>query len=683
MPLTSGSHVGPYEITARLGAGGMGEVYRARDPRLDREVAIKIVGGGAAPDLERVRRFLAEARSTSALNHPNIVTVYDVGESEAGPFIVTELIEGDTLRDQMRRGPMGVKEALDLAIQAADGLAKAHESGFVHRDIKPENLMVTNEGHLKILDFGLAKQAAPISTDDVTRTATGMIVGTLGYLSPEQLRGEAAEPRSDLFALSLVVYEMLAGTRPFERDSLAETMGAILRDDPPPLGHWRLDLPPGLAELIHRGLARRKEDRPESARAFASELRAIRLRFESGQTDSRAFTTPAPARRAWVWPALGAALLLVAIAVVVTAKVRAGSDRMMQASYPTDRHLIAVVPIRDDSLDPALREAGVGRILSNAFVTTLSDLPDLYVISPIRLETAARALKRPIEDTAADATFAEEVCRSVQATAMLSGTLARLGDTYVLQANLTDLGTSRVLGSFNAESKSVDRLLPDLVGGVGRGLREKLAPAMRDSMSVDRVATGNFDAYAQFQRGTDLINEGQYDSAAVALGKALRIDPTMAIAWSKLACAYSFNGEQAQAEAAARRAMDFRSRANRKERLWIELDAIWVTHGSGGKEAYRKAADGFIREFPDDRDSWFYAGLGAAYLEGNDRLAIKYFERAYTIAPSYFAITKAIADARGRLRQLPEAKAAVARYLSQPFLGVKQRATGESLQRAL
>src|SRR5712691_5185862 len=251
MPLSRGSAVGPYEIVVRLGAGGMGEVYRARDPRLGRDVAIKVLTDAAAADRDRLRRFVAEAKAASALNHPHILTVHEIGETDTGPYIVTELVDGQTVRELLSGGPLPVPQALDIAIQAAEGIAKAHDAGIIHRDIKPENLMVTRDGFVKILDFGLAKLLRPesgaVGTSGVaSATATGMIVGTAGYLSPEQLRGGPTDGRSDIFSLGIVLYEMLVGANPFHRQNAADTFSAILRDQPPPLADCAPGVPPEL-----------------------------------------------------------------------------------------------------------------------------------------------------------------------------------------------------------------------------------------------------------------------------------------------------------------------------------------------------------------------------------------------------------------------------------------------------
>src|SRR6185369_15328587 len=243
MALTPGTRLGPYEISAAIGAGGMGEVYRARDSRLNREVAIKVLPASFSSDAERLHRFQQEALAAAALNHPNILAVYDIGTQEGAPYIVSELLEGETLRERVRSGPLPVRKAIEYAIQIAQGLAAAHDKGIVHRDLKPENLFVTKEGRVKILDFGLAKltqteAGSGPQTNLPTATAgtePGVVMGTLGYMSPEQIKGKPADARSDIFSFGAILYEMLSGKRAFHADSAGETMAAILKEDPPDL----------------------------------------------------------------------------------------------------------------------------------------------------------------------------------------------------------------------------------------------------------------------------------------------------------------------------------------------------------------------------------------------------------------------------------------------------------------
>ncbi|MET0620942.1 MAG: serine/threonine-protein kinase, partial [Thermoanaerobaculia bacterium] len=253
MSLTAGTKLGPYEVLAPIGAGGMGEVYRARDPRLGREVAIKVLPATFSQDPDRLKRFEQEARAAGVLNHPNITAVHDFGMHDGAPYIVTELLEGETLRSRLGPGAIASRKAIDYAMQIARGLAAAHEKGIVHRDLKPENIFLTKDGRVKILDFGLAKLkldgAESGQTDAGTvsgGTQPGVVLGTMGYMSPEQVRGKAADKRSDLFSFGTILYEMLAGQRAFRGDTAADTITAILTKEPPDLSQTNKDVPPGL-----------------------------------------------------------------------------------------------------------------------------------------------------------------------------------------------------------------------------------------------------------------------------------------------------------------------------------------------------------------------------------------------------------------------------------------------------
>ncbi len=238
MALTSGTKIGPYEIQSPLGAGGMGEVYRARDTRLGRDVAIKVLPEAVAKDVDRLRRFEQEARTVAALSHPNILGIHDIGTHDGAPFLVSEFLEGQTLREKLELGPLPVRRAIEYALGIAQGLAAAHEKGIVHRDLKPENVFITRDARVKVLDFGLAKLAGREQMHETVVTLTspatlpGMVMGTVGYMSPEQVRGEATDARSDIFSFGTVMYEMLTGKRAFKRDTSAETMTAILREEP-------------------------------------------------------------------------------------------------------------------------------------------------------------------------------------------------------------------------------------------------------------------------------------------------------------------------------------------------------------------------------------------------------------------------------------------------------------------
>jgi serine/threonine protein kinase/Tfp pilus assembly protein PilF/TolB-like protein len=682
MPLARGSSIGPYEIVMRLGSGGMGEVYRARDPRLGREVAIKVLLEGAAPDRDRLRRFISEAKAASALNHPNILTVHEIGETESGPYIVTELVEGQTVREMVVAGALPVSRALDIAIQTAEGIAKAHEAGIIHRDIKPENLMVTRDGYVKILDFGLAKLLRPESVETgasaASTTKTGMIVGTAGYLSPEQLRGSPADARSDVFSLGIVLYEMIAGENPFRRDNAADIFSAILRDEPPPLRDRATSaaamgstagVPPDLSDAVRRALAKKADDRFPSARSFAAELKRIRARLDSGasaDTVVQSGTTPAAGRRRW-WPAATAAgALLLAVALLLWRRESASSPPMR---LPANVALaVAVLPVSDESGDPELSRAGIGKILADAFVQVLSDIPRVYVVSPIRVDQVAQKLGRSVMEAAKDSAFAHRISEKAGATAMLTGSLGRVGKTYVLNASLYELPSDRILQSFRAESQNSDQLLPDLTAGVASMVRQKLGASSAEASgsSVEKVATGSVEAYAHFVRGKDLSSEGLWKEAIPELQKALQISPQMAVAWSELGCAYSFFGDDANAQAAQKKAESLLDHANNKERKWIEWSSIWIRSASG--DLYCAEGDKFIRQFPDDREGYFYTGLGHEYLRGDCEKALAYYEKAYNLTPNYYPITKAIVDCQLKLQHKDRAIAALKRYRALPWL---------------
>ena len=284
MGLTSGIRLGPYEIVSPLGAGGMGEVYRARDPRLGREVAIKILPAGCSSDPERLRRFEQEARAAAALNHPNILAVFDLGRQDDSPYIVSELLEGETLRSRLRDGSLPVRKAIEYALQMVRGLAAAHDHGIFHRDLKPENIFITRDGHLKILDFGLAKLILPEPLAAIGKTAgptldsvtgRGVLLGTLGYMSPEQCRGADIDSRSDLFSFGAVLYEMLSGQRAFRGDTTADTISAILREESPDLSATGRSVPPMLERIVHHCLEKDPGARFQSARDIAFALESL------------------------------------------------------------------------------------------------------------------------------------------------------------------------------------------------------------------------------------------------------------------------------------------------------------------------------------------------------------------------------------------------------------------------
>lgn len=398
MPIANGTSIGPYEVVGWIGAGGMGEVYRARDARLGRDVAIKVISETLAADANRVRRFEQEARAAGQLNHPNILAVYDIGlhapltgSGQTGaPYIVSELLEGASLRDRLHGGALPPRKAVDYARQIAQGLAAAHEKGIVHRDVKPDNLFVTNDGRIKILDFGIAKLTRPSDdgaghTGSSTETADGMVVGTAGYMSPEQVRGEAVDARSDIFSVGTVLHEMLTGRPAFARETAADTMAAILKEDPgEPLP---ANVPPALVRIVERCLEKTRETRFQSARDLAFGLEVL---SDTAASAVPAAVAAAPRRSQAVPRVAAAALSLLTIVAIWLTWGRASppaENPLANAQFSRftdwegtesgaeispDGRFVAFVADRDGQLDLWVSQVGTGR-----FSNLTQDVPAL------------------------------------------------------------------------------------------------------------------------------------------------------------------------------------------------------------------------------------------------------------------------------------------------------------------
>ncbi|HXT20620.1 MAG TPA: serine/threonine-protein kinase, partial [Thermoanaerobaculia bacterium] len=444
--LPAGARLGPYEVIALLGAGGMGEVYRARDPRLGREVAIKRVRGGG-PGVEALRRFDREARAAGALNHPNLLAVYDVGVEAGMPYVVTELLEGETLRQRLRCGPIPPDEVLRIARQIASGLAAAHDKGIVHRDLKPENLFLTLDGRVKILDFGLAKRLVSAEIEQSLRqetlTGAGLIVGTLGYTSPEQLRGVPPDPRSDLFSFGAVLYEMLAGRRAFAGANALEAVSAVLTEEPPPFAPGVISAP--VERLVKRCLAKRPEDRPASVRELLAAL------------DEAAVERPAVAARA------GA-----------TSGVRSAEPRSL-----------AVLPFLNLTGDPGQEYFCEG--IAEELLHALGTVPELRVAarsSSFRFKGQEDAIRRLGQELRVDT--------------VLEGSVRKAGERLRIAVQLVAVADSCHLWSerYDLAQGDVFTVQDEIASRVAAALRLRLSAG---SPEVHRPA--NIDAYHFYLKG--------------------------------------------------------------------------------------------------------------------------------------------------------------------------------------
>ncbi len=391
MPLTPGTILGQYEIRSPLGAGGMGEVYRAHDTRLDREVAIKVLPESLTADPERLRRFEQEARAAAALNHPNILAVYQMATHEGVSYMVSELLDGETLRERLTRGPIPLRKAIDYAVQIAHGLAAAHDKGITHRDLKPDNLFATKDGRVKILDFGLAKLAQPRDASGAEATIAegtepGLVMGTVGYMSPEQVRGKMADHRSDIFAFGTILYEMVTGRQTFRKPTSAETMTAILNEDPPSISQVTAATPPGLQRVAHRCLEKNPEQRFQSASDMAFALEALSDAGMTPSTGSHAHLGETTSRRGNVIAAAALAVLLGAGALAYfwnrPAAVPKVSNYVQLTHDGQPKYLIGTEGSRLFLYAPSLNNQGIAEMSTSGGDPIKVQLPPLSFNSP-------------------------------------------------------------------------------------------------------------------------------------------------------------------------------------------------------------------------------------------------------------------------------------------------------------
>jgi serine/threonine protein kinase/tetratricopeptide (TPR) repeat protein len=552
MPLAPASRLGPYEILSLLSAGGMGEVYRARDTRLGRQVAVKVLPADLAGDTERLHRFQQEAQAASALNHPNVVAVHDVGTHEGIFFVVSELIDGETLRERLGAGPLPLRKAVEYGAQIARGLAAAHEKGVVHRDLKPENMMITRDEHVKIVDFGLAKldpQVAALAdaTEMSTaggRTLPGSLLGTVAYMSPEQARSEILDHRTDIFSFGTTLHEMLTGTRPFGGKTAVETISAILRDDPPPLP----DIPPEVEAIVRHCLEKAREDRFQSARDLAFAL----------ESAGRQLSTPRPT------------------------PVSAG-DTGQRASER--ERSIAVLPFANVSPDPDTEFFSDG--LTEELIHELTRVPGLLVVA---WNTAAQLRGREQD--------LQAIGDQLKVHAVLMGSVRKAGERVRIAARLVETATGYYLWS-----EAYDRQLQDLfaiqeeiarsiAGTLTRTLADRRAPAAASRQP------GNLEAYTLYLKGRYFWNKRTAEGLKKAIEcfeQAIAADERSALAHTGLADAYCLLADYGlmhpreampRARSAALKALDLDPRSaeahtsyalirSEYDRQWEEAEAFY------------------------------------------------------------------------------------------------------------
>jgi eukaryotic-like serine/threonine-protein kinase len=670
MTLSGGTRLGPYEILAPLGAGGMGEVYRARDKKLDRDVAVKVLPQAVAADAEALARFEREAKAVAALSHPNILAIFDFGTHEGTAYAVTELLEGETLRGKLDSGPIPQKQAVDYALQVARGLSAAHEKGIVHRDLKPENLFVTRDGRVKILDFGLAKRVEAVNAEEQTSAPTGSghtepgtVMGTMGYMSPEQVRGLPVDHRTDLFSLGTILYEMLSGRKAFKRDTASDTIAAILKEDPPELMHSGRSISPALDHMIRHCLEKDRGRRFQSARD---------IEFALEETSSPSLATgPQPAV-----PPAGKKKVLIAIAVLVALAIV--SVLLLRGRYSGGEasgvKRVAVLPFEnlgapeDDYFADGIADEVRGKLTS---------IPGLQVIARSSSTPYKKTTKTPKQ-------IAEELNVAYLLTATVrwekSGGRSRVHvSPELVDVTRPDAPTSKWQQPFDAALTDVFQVQSDIASKVAQALGVALGAGEEKRLS--ERPTENLEAYDAFRKGEEISKAmGVSDSpsikkAVVFYEQAVALDPNFAQAWARLSFASSglyVNTEptpqlKERARVAAEKAVALAP--NRPEGYLAFGQYQELVLGDFGK-ALGQFAEG-QRYAPDSAELLTAAALAEESL-GRWEAAVGHLRRAANLDPRSVLTARRLGLALLWLRRYPESREAYdrAREISPGVLSV-------------
>ena len=673
-----GQTLSRYKITGMLGEGGMGVVYRAEDPELGREVALKLLPAEMADNPKRLERFRREAKAVAAINHPNIVTIHSIESVETTHFLTMELVEGESLDHLIPPGGMPLAKVFEIAVPLADALSSAHESGIVHRDLKPANVMITGENRIKVLDFGLAKlvedpeasdlEATAFPTQATELTAEGMVMGTAPYMSPEQVEGRAMDHRTDIFSLGIVLYEMATGKRPFAGDTSAALVSSILRDSPPTVTEINESLPRHLARIIQHCLEKDPEARYQSAKDVRNELKSLRREVDSGSVTTGSGATPISAapistgsRGIGLWAAAGVAAIVILAAgwwlgrgsgnAPTAEDGRAGSFAADVASAArSDTPSVAVLPFTNLSADPDNEYFTDG--LTEELIGALANVGGLRI--PAR--TSVYALKETNLDI-------QEIGRRLGVDNILEGSVRKAGDQLRISAQLI-----KVSDGFNLWSETYDRQFEDvfviqgeIAGNIVEALQLTLSPVEQQALRSER--TTDFKAYEYYLRGRGHYRRRtrtDFESAREMFSKAIEIDSGYALAWAGLADTYtefwrnyeSTEENLAQAEETSREA--------------VELDPnLAEAHAARGfalgqRQLYDEAAAAFRRAMelnPRLFEAYYYYGT-VAFAAGRLETAAEMFEKATEAAPDEIRALQLLPQIYTRLRR--EAAAAAA-----------------------
>jgi tetratricopeptide (TPR) repeat protein/predicted Ser/Thr protein kinase len=626
-----GTQISHYRILSRIGQGGMGEVYLAQDLTLDRKAALKFLPTTQSADQSARKRLAREAQSAARLDHPFICKVYEVGQADDRPFIAMEYVEGTTLKDRLAAGPLPVFEAVRIASELAEALELAHQRGIVHRDLKPPNVMLTPDGHVKVMDFGLAKQVIGAGGDfeslgTMTLTQTGDVAGTVAYMSPEQLRGFPLDARSDIFAFGLLLHETVTGAHPFRRSSTFSTADAILNEQEPALDRYVSDAPPLLSHVISRCLAKDREQRYQSMRDVIIELKTL-----AGDSASSSRRPMAPPRRRSWWFAAAAIALVATLGAFAIWRWSSALQMSQRALAFKARDWIVIADFEnltgDKVFDRSLRAASDVGIAQSRFVN---------VFPQGRVQDTLRRMQKPAADRL-DETLAAEVAVREGIKAVLVGSIAQVGDVYSITMRLIDPQSRLAVMTESVQAKGKDQVLPaldTLATRLRRGLGESLAGISYQSVPLPKATTSSLEALKMYADSLRVIASDSGDAGADLLRQAVALDADFALAHAELGRRYYLKSDRASRVAGEEhfvKALGLLDRLSTRERLWISA----IAEDSRGNR--RQAVDAYmsyLAQYPDDGRGWFRVGWTQMAGLGQLEPAIDAFKRTLALNAS-------------------------------------------------